>query len=80
MHGRSAKRSEERVADAEISAKLQAPVIGQCTQDERPRKWGFPGVSPGPLFRPFLAVQKGPRVGTRNPLYDEFKGITLKTK
>ena len=52
----------------EVSAKLQAPVIERCTEAECPRKRGFPGVSPGPLFRAFLAVQKGTRTGVRNIL------------
>ena len=48
--------------DAEVSAKLQAPVVRHCTEEKR----GFPGVSPGPVFGSFLLVQKGTRVGTRN--------------
>jgi len=57
-------RRRERVADAYVNEKLQAPVVVKSAKDER----GGPGGFPGPVFGSFLLVQKGIRSGERNAL------------
>ena len=61
--------SGERDADKSVSAKLQAPVIGQCTQDERPRKTGVPGGIPRAAFSAlFGGAKRAPRRNAEPPL------------